>query len=85
MVQAQRKEIDPRGDASVRAGPTDGPIAQLQADLARRLLDNGLIGGLHAPSAKERRVRALSTASGYLSLILGYVAVGVAIAYWMRG
>lgn len=86
MVQAQRKAIDPHDGEAFRSASSDSPIAHLQADLVRRLIDNGILEGPRpAASGLERRIRSLSAASGYIGLIVGYVGVGVAIACWMRG
>ena len=55
-----------------------GTIAELQADLARRLLaeEAGWVGDM-AVAPAERAVRILSTGGGYLLLAAGYAATAL--------
>ncbi|WP_375427147.1 hypothetical protein [uncultured Sphingomonas sp.] len=87
MSQAKRVRADigtdtssPRafGDHGYAAG---GEIAQLQADLARRLSSDGLPRNLIDPSIlpMERTVRFLSVAGGYTLLTTGYIAVATLV------
>ena len=73
----------PRGAGDHRYVP-GGTIAELQADIARRLSgeEAGWVGEPAAPSA-ERVVRALSVGGGYLLLTAGYAATALLVVrYW---
>ncbi|MEH3159072.1 MAG: hypothetical protein PGN08_09140 [Sphingomonas taxi] len=93
MAQAQRNEIDPHGqplswqgraDSAPPAGQPASPIARLQADLARRLMQNEAADERpHPVSPTERLVQGLSTAGGYVGLACGYGVAGLAITYWL--
>jgi hypothetical protein len=89
MALPQRNDIDDAGEPFLRQGAGDrryeagGHVAQLQADLARRLASEALApGSALVASPTERAVRLLSVAGGYAALLAGYVAVAAAIAYW---
>lgn len=93
MAQAQRNDIDHGGDPLAwqqaaeahRRYPAGGSASHLQADLARRLVLEGLLQQpASPPSPIDRAIRALSTSGGYVGLLMGYVAVTSAITYWLR-
>lgn len=99
MAQVQRNDIDPVGDplaqpvgdagrypaGDARRYDAGGHIAELQADLARRLGSDGAAAdpAAVAITSAERLVRFCSVAGGYAALLAGYAAVGLAIAYWV--
>jgi len=94
MAQAKRNDIDPHGHSTSwqspeqvdRRYPAGSPIAQLQADLARRLRDDSARDErLHATSPGDRIVHLISMASGFVGLAAGYAIAGAGIVYWLRG
>lgn len=87
MAQVKRSDFDigghaaPQRDAADHAYDAGGHIAQLQADLARRLAGGGADELRPAEPPAERIIRFLSVAGGYLALSAGYGAAALAIAY----
>lgn len=90
MAQVKRSDtqydghpLPGRADADHRYEP-GGPIGQLQADLAQRLMGSnpGQVGVLADPPG-ERVVRFLSSAGGYAALLAGYAVVTLAIVHWL--
>lgn len=87
MAQAQRNDQRQQGDlplqpASDNRYDAGGPIAQLQADLARRLSDGVEPGAAHADPVAERVTRLVSRTGGYAALLAGYAGVAAVIAHF---
>lgn len=89
MSQAQRTAVERTVDPAVRAASPShydagGQIAALQANLARRLLEQDATGLVVAPvGPAERLTRMLSRSGGFAALALGYAATGVVILRWL--
>lgn len=90
MPNAERVQADTAIDPSPPRAPGDhgyvpgGTIAELQADLARRLSgqEAGWVGEAVAAPA-ERAVRILSVGGGYLLLAAGYAATALLAARYL--
>jgi len=84
MAHAERSEV---GRAGLPSPPAvedhgydpGGPVAYLQADLARRFLTHDEVHPPTLPGASERIVRFVSLAGGYLALFAAYAAAAVLI------
>lgn len=87
MPNVQRAGVEFGGDQPLARAfdghgyAAGGDIAKLQADLARRLANEGVEGAAETSTyPAERAVRFISVAGGYLLLLAGYVAIA-SIAY----
>ena len=63
--------------------PIGNPIAQLQADIARRLT-GAFDERPHLVSPTDRAVQLLSAAGGYAGLAAGYAIAALGVVYWLR-
>lgn len=88
MSHAQRTAVEHTVDPAVRTASRSyydagGRIAELQANLARQLLDQDAVRTASNIGPTERLTRMLSRSGGYAALALGYAATGVAILRWL--
>lgn len=90
MAHVKRSDTGGRSDPVPQHADADyrydagGHIAQLQADLAQRLMDQGA-GRESSPADQpaERIIRYISVGGGYFALFAGYAAAALVIAYWI--